>query len=132
MGTNVQKVVDEHENTPGFSVLFAQEATLGVGYTLINTEICVFLSPPWSRASYDQCCDRIHRIGQKKTVQIIDLLIKDTYDELVYKKLHGKGALSDALIDGQELDSLKQYFDDIKITFNNKEPKILKTLLDGI
>ena len=90
MGANIQKVVDEHENTEGFSVLFAQEATLGVGYTLKNTSIVIFLSPPWSRATYDQCVDRSHRYGQKNTVQVIDLLAKDTYDELIYKKLHRK------------------------------------------
>ena len=90
MGAGIQKVVDEHENTEGFSVLFAQEATLGVGYTLKNTSIVIFLSPPWSRATYDQCVDRSHRYGQKNTVQVIDLLAKDTYDELIYKKLHRK------------------------------------------
>ena len=137
MGTNVQKVVDEHENTEGFSVLFAQEATLGVGYTLVNTSIVVFLSPPWSRATYDQCVDRTHRIGQKHTVQVIDLLAKDTYDELVYKKLHGKGAMSDALIDGKEIDALKQYFADMNISFKSKsleeeKEKNIFTLLDGI
>lgn len=136
MGTNVQKVVDEHENQEGFSVLFAQEATLGVGYTLTNTSIVVFLSPPWSRATYDQCVDRTHRIGQKHTVQIIDLLAKDTYDELVFKKLHGKGAMSDALIDGKEIDALKQYFADMNISFKSKsleeeKEKNIFTLLDG-
>lgn len=90
MGAGIQKVVDEHENTEGFSILFAQEATLGVGYTLKNTSIVIFLSPPWSRATYDQCVDRTHRYGQKNTVQVIDLLAKDTYDELIYKKLHRK------------------------------------------
>lgn len=66
MGADIQKVVDEHENTEGFSVLFAQEATLGVGYTLKNTSIVVFLSPPWSRATYDQCVDRTHRYRTEK------------------------------------------------------------------
>ena len=135
MGQGVQQVVDEHESTEGFSVLFAQEATLGVGYTLTNTSIVVFLSPPWSRATYDQCCDRCHRIGQKKTVQIIDLLIQDTYDEMIYKKLHGKGAMSDVLIDGAEMDSVKQYFTDMGIEFKKQsleKEKEIKTLLDGI
>ena len=135
MGQGVQQVVDEHESTEGFSVLFAQEATLGVGYTLTNTSIVVFLSPPWSRATYDQCCDRCHRIGQKKTVQIIDLLIQDTYDEMIYKKLHGKGAMSDVLIDGAEMDSVKQYFTDMGIEFKKQsieKEKDVKTLLDGL
>ena len=88
MGSKIEETVQQHENTEGFSVIFAQEATLGVGYTLTNTSIVVFLSPPWSRANYDQCSDRCHRIGQKSTVQIIDLLINNTYDEVIYKKLH--------------------------------------------
>ena len=62
MGAKVQDVIDEHENTQGFSVIFAQEKTLGVGFTLTNTEIVVFLSPPWNKATYDQCVDRTHRI----------------------------------------------------------------------
>lgn len=132
MGNKIQEVIDAHENTEGFSVVFAQEATLGVGFTLTNTEICVFLSPPWNRATYDQCSDRIHRIGQKNTVQIIDLLIKDTYDEMVYNNLHGKGAMSDAVIDGQEIDSLKDYFDKMNIEFKAHKIKKKKTLLDGI
>lgn len=58
MGNKIQQIIDSHENAEGFSCLFAQEATLGVGFTLTNTEICVFLSPPWNRATYDQCADR--------------------------------------------------------------------------
>ena len=58
MGSKLQEVLDEHENTEGFSVIFAQEATIGVGFTLINTSIVVFLSPPWNRANYDQLVDR--------------------------------------------------------------------------
>ena len=131
MGQKVQEVVNEHENTEGFSVIFAQEATLGVGYTLTNTEICVFLSPPWNRATYDQCCDRIHRIGQKKTVQIIDLLVKDTYDELIYAKLHGKGAMSDVVIDGEEIENVKQYLSEMNIIFKKGELRTERTLLDG-
>lgn len=61
-----------------------------------------------------------HRIGQKKTVQVIDLLIKDTYDELIYKKLHGKGAMADVLVDGAEIDSLQQFFTEMNLTFKAK------------
>ena len=127
MGSKVQEVVDAHEATEGFSVVFAQEATLGVGYTLKNTSIVVFLSPPWSRATYDQCCDRCHRIGQKQTVQIIDLLIANSYDELIYKKLHGKGAMSDVIIDGEEIDNVQKYFRDMGIEFTKGDKSINTT-----
>ena len=128
MGSKVQETIDEHENTDGFSCIFAQEATLGAGFTLVNTEIVVFLTPPWNKATYDQCCDRVHRIGQKNTVQIIDLLIKDTYDELVYLKLHGKGAMSKALIDGEMTPEVAQALKKLGIEFNEHEPKPLSTL----
>ena len=118
MGSKVQEIVDEHENTNGFSVIFAQEATLGVGYTLINTNIVVFLSPPWNEANYEQCSDRCYRIGQKNTVQVIDLLAKDTYDELLYQKLHGKGAISKMLIDGREDEAILKYMKEAGIIYN--------------
>lgn len=134
MGTAVQTTVDTHENQEGFSVLFAQEATLGVGFTLTNTSIVVFLSPPWNRATYDQCIDRTHRIGQKKTVMVIDLLAKDTYDELIFKKLHGKGAMSDVVIDGDESEAVMKYIKEMNVEFHKKdiESEKPKTLLDGI
>lgn len=134
MGTGVQATIDEHEQQEGFSVLFAQEATLGVGFTLTNTSIVVFLSPPWNRATYDQCVDRTHRIGQKRTVQVIDLLAKDTYDELVFKKLHGKGAMSDVVIDGDESTAVMKYIKEMNVEFHKKSQQddLPKTLLDGL
>lgn len=55
--------------------------------------------------------------GQRHTVQIIDLLIKDTFDELVYKKLHGKGAMASVVVDGAEIEALQEYFKDMGIDF---------------
>ena len=117
MGAKVQETIDEHENTEGFSCIFAQEQTLGAGFTLINTEIVVFLSPPWNKSNYDQCVDRIHRIGQKKTVQVIDLLMLNTFDEIVNARIEGKGAMGQAIIDGEAIDSLKKAFEKMGVTF---------------
>lgn len=135
MGSTIQDIVNEHESSEGFSVIFAQEATLGVGYTLTNTSIVVFLSPPWNQANYDQCIDRTHRIGQKRNVLVIDLLIKNTYDECIFKKLHGKGAMGKAVIDGQEIEQLQDYFKDMNITFTKNENNVIKlsnTLFDNL
>lgn len=117
MGAKVQETIDEHENTEGFSCIFAQEQTLGAGFTLINTNIVVFLSPPWNKSNYDQCVDRIHRIGQKKTVQVIDLLMLNTFDEIVNARIEGKGAMGQAVIDGEAVDNLKKAFEKMGITF---------------
>lgn len=130
MGNTVQDVIDEHEKTDGFSVIFAQESTLGAGFTLVNTEIVVFLTMPWNKATYDQCCDRVHRIGQKHTVQVINLLIENTYDELVYAKLYGKGAMADAVLDGKAVEDMVEEFKKMGITFTNTKVKGLENKLD--
>ena len=65
--------------------------------------------------------DRCHRIGQHNTVQIIDLYMKDTYDEIINAKLHGKGAMADILIDnknGDELNSALESITKMGIVFN--------------
>ena len=131
MGDKVWDIKEEHENAEGFSVLFAQEKTLGVGFTLINTDIIVFLSPPWSRGDYDQCVDRSYRLGRGKKLLVIDLYMANTYDELINKKLWGKGAMSDILIDGSEEESARKFLKEAKILFNSKE-KSSSTILDGI
>ena len=128
MGAKVQDTIDEHENTEGFSCIFAQEQTLGAGFTLINTEIVVFLSPPWNKSNYDQCVDRIHRIGQKHTVQVIDLLMLDTFDEITNARIEGKGAMGQALIDGQNADELRKAFEKMGITFIEGDLPKLATL----
>ena len=128
MGAKVQDTIDEHENTDGFSCIFAQEQTLGAGFTLINTEIVVFLSPPWNKSNYDQCVDRIHRIGQKHTVQVIDLLMLDTFDEITNARIEGKGAMGQALIDGQNADELRKAFEKMGITFIEGDLPKLATL----
>lgn len=125
MGEDVQKVVEEHESTDGFSVIFAQEKTLGVGFTLTNTSIVVFLSPPWNRATYDQCCDRCHRIGQKHTVQVINLYINNTYDELIDAKISGKGAMGDIILDDDESYVARQFIEKMGITFAKRSQQIM-------
>jgi SNF2 family DNA or RNA helicase len=49
---------------------------------------------PWSIAKYQQRIGRAHRIGQKKSVLVYNLLAKGTIDYYVKKILHGKSELS--------------------------------------
>lgn len=74
---------------------------MGTGLTLTAASYAIFYDLPWHKAAYDQCSDRIHRIGQNNNVTIIKLLGKDTIDERINEIVYTKGEMSDRLIDGK-------------------------------
>ena len=43
--------------------------------------LVIHLDPWWNPAVEDQATDRAHRIGQKKIVEVIKLIAKDTVEE---------------------------------------------------
>lgn len=52
----------------------------GVGITLHAASTIVFLDRDWSPALNSQAEDRLHRIGQKNAVQVIDIVARNTVD----------------------------------------------------
>jgi len=62
-------------------VLVATIRAGGVGINLQHCDIMVFLDRDWSPAKNKQAEDRLHRIGQKNTVHIIDIVARNTVDQ---------------------------------------------------
>jgi SNF2 family DNA or RNA helicase len=52
----------------------------GEGITLTAADTVIFIDRTWSPAKNRQAEDRLHRIGQKNAVQVIDLVAVDTVD----------------------------------------------------
>lgn len=64
----------------------------------------IWVSPTYSRESYDQLNARLHRKGQDKVTTVYRVLAKDTIDWVVVEALREKGNRQDAL-----LEALKRY-----------------------
>jgi SNF2 family DNA or RNA helicase len=79
---------------------------MGIGHTLTAANYVIFVDTPWTDADFQQCADRIYRIGQNKKCFIITLITKGTYDERVQEILEKKECLSGYLIDNKETDKL--------------------------
>jgi SNF2 family DNA or RNA helicase len=52
----------------------------GTGITLTRASTVVFLDRAWNTAANRQAEDRLHRIGQRNPVQIIDIVARNTVD----------------------------------------------------
>lgn len=52
----------------------------GVGITLTAADTVIFVDRVWSPAQNAQAEDRLHRIGQKNAVHVIDIVATDTVD----------------------------------------------------
>lgn len=86
----------------GRQLLVSTEAG-AYGITLTAADIVIHIDQPWNPARLRQREDRLHRIGQKSTVQVINLLARRTVDEYVRKILHRKRDLMRSIFtEGQE------------------------------
>lgn len=72
----------------------------GVGLTLTAADTAVFLMRPWSYVEAAQAEDRLHRRGQEKNVQVIDLVSRNSIESRIRSALRDKAAnLSDLVQD---------------------------------
>ena len=68
------------------------------GLNLQAASVVINYDQAWSIAKMKQREGRAHRMGQKQSVQIINLLAKGTVDYYVKKILHAKAELSNQIL----------------------------------
>jgi len=93
--------VNKFQTNDSCKVFIGTIGAAGTGLTLTAASTVIFIDEPWSASIKAQASDRAHRIGQKKTVNIITIIAKDTIDERVQQIVLNKGMMADALIDGK-------------------------------
>lgn len=77
----------QEESSP--SILVAVPAAGGVGITLTAAQTAVYVDKTWNAEHWMQSVDRIHRIGQTGTVNVISL-ISCKVDEIIHWNLRRK------------------------------------------
>ncbi|MDF1665813.1 MAG: DEAD/DEAH box helicase, partial [Planctomycetota bacterium] len=92
------KLIEKFQNNPAVKVFISTDAG-GVGLNLQAGSVLINLDVPWNPAVLAQRIARVHRLGQKATVQIIHLYSIDSYEERVAAVMNKKRELFENVID---------------------------------
>lgn len=99
-------VKNDFQNPDGQTKIFlASISTTKYGLTLTAASKLFMTTLPWSTGEYDQVSDRLHRIGQKDTVFIYPVIIKDTIDEYVFNLIEKKRVEITKVLDNEDYQS---------------------------
>ncbi len=74
----------------------------GVGLNLQVADTVINLELPWNPAVLEQRIARVHRMGQKKPVRVVNLVTRGTVEERVLRTLDQKQNLFAGVFDGEE------------------------------
>ena len=61
----------------------------------------IHFDPWWNPAVEAQATDRAHRIGQKKTVEVIKLIARGTIEEKIFKLQQKKNEIIESVINNE-------------------------------
>lgn len=94
----------------------------GTGLNLTGADIVIHYDPWWNPAVEQQASDRAHRIGQKKTVEVIKLITRGTIEEKIYEIQEKKKEIINKVMKMDNIDEssiFKMTEGDIKDIFGN-------------
>jgi len=73
-----------------YRVLIGTITSMGLGLTLTAADTVIFSDWWYNPAVNDQAIDRLHRIGQTRSVQVIDLWAKSTIEDAMHRTINRK------------------------------------------
>jgi SWI/SNF-related matrix-associated actin-dependent regulator 1 of chromatin subfamily A len=94
-----QKSVDRFNNDSNCKLFIGSIKAAGVGLTLTVSSHVIFVELDWTPAWISQCEDRTHRIGQKNNVLVQHLVLENSLDSVIAKRLIKKQQIIDQALD---------------------------------
>jgi SNF2 family DNA or RNA helicase len=94
------RIEDAYCNNPSLRFFVGNPATAGLGLTLISgmDDIMVYYSGTNAYIDRAQSEDRAHRIGQKRSVVVVDMVMEKTIDEQIIAALEEKMSVEEYIM----------------------------------
>ncbi len=90
--------VDRFNEDPAVPVFLVSLKAGGSGLNLTGADVVIHYDPWWNPAVEDQATDRVHRIGQERTVYSIKLVTEDSIEQKVIDLQQRKRAVINATL----------------------------------
>lgn len=81
----------------------------GLGIDLTAASIVIMYDRWWNTARENQAIDRVHRMGQKRGVQVFKLITKSTIEERIDGMITRKGRLMEEIVQADDQATLKMF-----------------------
>ena len=92
-------LVSNFTDRPDCRVFLSTDAG-GTGLNLQAATLLVNLDLPWNPAVLEQRIARIYRIGQKRNIQVVNLVSSNSFEEQMIARLKFKSSLFEGALDG--------------------------------
>ncbi|MCE9562936.1 MAG: DEAD/DEAH box helicase [Planctomycetes bacterium] len=102
-GRDRGKLVDKFRDDPDCRVFFSTDAG-GVGLNLQFASVVVNVDLPWNPAVLNQRIGRVHRLGQRNPVRVLNVVAKGSIEEGMLSVLEFKSSLFAGVLDGGSTD----------------------------
>lgn len=102
-GTKRKDLVDRFREDPKCRVFLATDAG-GVGLNLQHASIVFNMDLPWNPAVLEQRIGRVHRLGQRQPVRVVNFVAKDSIEEGMLSVLKFKKSLFAGVLDDGDKD----------------------------
>lgn len=96
-----KELVNSFTDNPEVRVFLSTDAG-STGLNLQSGSVVINLDLPWNPAILEQRIARVYRIGQKKNIQVINLISIGTIEEQMLSKLRFKSSMFEGALDGGE------------------------------
>ncbi len=96
-------LVEKFRSDPECRIFFSTDAG-GVGLNLQFAGTVVNVDLPWNPAVLNQRIGRVHRLGQRSTVRVVNVVAKGTIEEGMLSVLAFKSSLAAGVLDGGSAD----------------------------
>lgn len=103
-----RKTLVDSFNASDVQVFIISLKAWGTWLNLTNADYVIHLDPWWNPAVENQATDRAHRMGQKKTVFVQKLIVKDSIEEKILKLQEKKKKMIDDVFSGDFTGSLTE------------------------